>query len=247
MLGEVKMYDIHCHILPGVDDGPSTIAEAVEIARAAEQAGIQVIVCTPHYIDDNYKSGSEYNLTILNSLKKAIELNSIGIELYLGNEIYITPDIIELLDMNIIVTLNNSRYILIEMPIHNKPLFTDDVIFKLRLRGLVPVIAHPERYEWVISNPKELSNIIDKGCLMQLNTASINGYYGDRVRKAAKTLIMENYIHLLGSDSHSLRIIFNKYKTDLKLLQKIATEYKVKQIIQNTEAVINDQVIKTFL
>lgn len=240
------MYDIHCHILPGIDDGPSSINRAVEIAYAAKLAGIKGIVCTPHYIDDIYKNSTVDNLAILNSFKRTVELLGIGIKMYLGNEIYITPDIINLLDKSRICTLNNSRFILIELPIYSRPLFTDDIIFKLKLRGLIPVIAHPERYEWVIKNPKELTDIIDKGCLMQLNIASINGYYGDRVRKVAKALIMENHIHLLGSDSHSSRIIFNKYQTDLKLLQKIVSEYKVKQFFQNTEAVINDQAIKTF-
>jgi len=240
------MFDIHCHILPGVDDGPANIEEAVEIAYAAEQAGIEAIVCTPHYTDDVYICSSENNLTMLNNLKNAVDLKGIKIKLYLGNEIHITPDMINLLDTFRISTLNNSRYILIEMPVHSKPLFTDDIIFILKIRGLVPVIAHPERYEWVIKNPKELSSIINKGCLTQLNIGSISGYYGNRVRKAAKALIKENYIHLIGSDSHRSRIIYNKYKTNLNILQKIASEYKVKQIIQNSESVLNDQVIKFF-
>ena len=246
MLGEDEMYDIHCHILPGVDDGPSNIEKALEMAYSAEQVGIKVIVCTPHYIDDKYKNSSENNRLTLNSFKKAIELSGIGIEIYLGNEVHITPDIVKLLDLKSIITLNNSRYILIEMPAHSKPLFTDDIIFKLKLRGLVPVIAHPERYEWVIKSPKELSNIISKGCLTQLNIASINGYYGESVRKAAKTLVRENYIHILGSDSHSSKIIYSKYHTDLKLLQKISSEHLVKQMIQNTGAAIYNQVVKTF-
>jgi protein-tyrosine phosphatase len=246
MRGEDEMYDIHCHILPGVDDGPSNIEMALGMAYAAEQVGIKVIVCTPHYTDDKFKNSSENNLLILDSFKKAIERSGIGIEIYLGNEVHITPDIVKLLDSKNIITLNNSRYILIEMPSHSKPLYTDDMIFKLKLRGLIPIIAHPERYEWVIRNPKELSNIISKGCLTQLNIASINGYYGESVRKAAKTLVRENHIHLLGSDSHSSKIIYSKYHTDLKLLQKISSEHIVKQMILNTGAVINNQVVKTF-
>ena len=241
------MYDIHCHILPGVDDGPSYIEKAVEMAYAAEQAGIKAIVCTPHYTDDKFKNSSENNRLILNSFIKAIKCSDIRIEVYLGNEVHITPDIEKLLELKNVITLNNSRYILIEMPAHNKPLFTDNVIFKLKLRGLVPIIAHPERYEWVNRNPKELSRIIDKGCLSQLNIASINGYYGERVRKVAKALLKENYIHILGSDSHSSKIIYSKYHTCLKLLEKTSSEYAVKKMIQNAGAVINNQDVNTIL
>jgi protein-tyrosine phosphatase len=243
--GEKKMYDIHSHILPGVDDGPSSIEDALKIAYAAEQAGVKAIVCTPHYIDDKYKNGSADNLIILDNFRKALEVKRIHIQLYLGNEILIAPDIINLLDMNRISTLNNSRYILVEMPICSKPLYTDDVIFKLRLRGLVPVIAHPERYEWMTRNPEELNNIIVKGCLVQLNIASINGFYGRKVRKTAEALVRENYVHLLGSDCHSSTIIYNNYKTDLKRLRKIASEYTVEKMIQNNEAAINNQVVGT--
>jgi protein-tyrosine phosphatase len=217
------------------------------MARAAEQAGIEAVVCTPHYIDDCFKNSAESNLVVLNSLKRALELNGIRIEVYLGNEIYITPDIITLLDSKKICTLNSTRYILIEMPFHINPLFTDDIIFKLKLRGLVPVIAHPERYEWVRKNPKELSDIISKGCLTQLNIASINGYYGESIRKVARALAKENYIHFLGSDSHTSRKIYNRFKTDLKLLQRISSERAVNKMIENTKAAMHNQAITTLL
>lgn len=237
------MHDIHSHILPGVDDGPENFEDALEIAHTAEQAGIEAIVCTPHYADYRYKSTLEDNLAILDNFKEALRLRGIGISIYPGNEVLITPDIISLLDGNIISTLNNSRYILIEMPVHSKPLYMDDTIFKLRLRGLVPVIAHPERYEWIMKNPKELNDIIDKGCLLQLNTSSLNGFYGSSVRKAARAMVKENCIQLIGSDCHSSKAAYKGYKSDLKLLQKITPECMIEKILHNMEAVIGNQVI----
>lgn len=237
------MHDVHCHILPFVDDGPSDIEGAVEMVRSAEKAGVESIICTPHYIDDGYKSTVENNVTILEKLKKVIERENIKVKFYLGNEVYITPNIERLLDLRVISTLNNSRYILIEMPIYNKPIYIDDIVFKLRLRGLVPVIAHPERYEWIIKNTEELSDLINKGCIAQLNMASIRGYYGERVKKTAKMLLKEDQIRLLGSDSHSSNKIYSELHIDLKILQKILSDYKMKQILDNNEAVINNQLI----
>lgn len=241
------MYDIHCHILPGVDDGVSNIEEAMALAQAAENAGFKGIVCTPHYIDDVYKSSVKNNMEIINDLKKEVKHRKIEIELYLGNEVYISPDITNLLDLGLITTLNNSRYILIEMPIYSRPLYLDDIIGKLKLRGLVPVIAHPERYEWVMKSPKELSYILSKGCLVQLNMASILGYYGNSVKKTAKALLRESCIHLLGSDSHTSHRIYNNNKSEMKLIQRFSSDYKMRQFIQNTEAVINNQLIKSSL
>ncbi|MDF2519788.1 MAG: capsular biosynthesis protein [Clostridia bacterium] len=237
------MYDIHSHLLPGVDDGAATIEEAVEITYAAEKAGVKAIVCTPHFMGDSYKSSAANNLSMLSCLREAVEQKGIGIELYLGNEVHINPEIIKLLDAGIISTINNSRYILIELPVLSKPIFTDDILFKLRLRGLVPVIAHPERYVWVMRKPKELSEIIRMGCLIQLNIASISGCYGDAARRAAKALLRENSIHLLGSDSHTSTKIYDSCKADLRLLKKLSSEYKVGRIIENTEAVVYNQVI----
>lgn len=237
------MYDMHCHILPGIDDGPSRMEEALRLVRYAELAGIQGILCTPHYMEDGYKSDPEHNRLVLESLKKAMAQRGIAVELYLGNEIYITPDILKLLDKGKISTLNGSRYILVEMPLYSKPLFTGEILFKLRLKGLIPILAHPERYEWIQKSPEDWKQIIDMGCLVQLNTASIQGYYGERIKKNARALLQENQVHLLGSDSHNSGEIYKNHRIYISQIQKMISQRAVKHLFQNAEAVVSNQEI----
>lgn len=239
------MYDIHSHILPNTDDGPSNLEKTMEVIYAANRAGIEGIVCTPHYIDDKYCNSSSDNLIKLNSVKNAIALNDMNIKIYLGNEVLISPDIVDLIEKREIMTLNNSRYILIEMPVHSKPIFTNDIIFKIKLKGMIPIIAHPERYEWVMKSPQDLTDIMKKGCLTQLNISSVNGYYGERVRKIAKALLEEKRICFLGSDSHSSDEIYNSFINNINLLHKIVPTYMLEEMIYNSEAAINNQDIKT--
>ncbi len=238
------MNDIHCHILPGVDDGPSCMEEAVMMAFMAEQAGISGIVCTPHYIEGRYCLDSSHNLELLESFERLIGERGIRINIYPGNEVLITPDIIDLMEKKEIATINNSRYILIEMPVHCRPIFTDDTIFRLRCKGLVPIVAHPERYTWIMNNSHNLLDLINRGCLTQLNLCSLNGYYGRQVKKTAKRLLEEGLIHLLGSDSHSADDNYKGHSKNMKLLRKIIPADVVDYLIENSKAVVEDREVR---
>lgn len=240
------MYDIHSHILPGVDDGPSDIEESVRMACMAEQAGMDGIVCTPHYIEGRYDYGASHNLALLDSLRRLLVQRGINIKLFAGNEVFFTYDIINLLERQEIATINNSRYLLIEMPVYCKPVFMDDIIFKLRLKGLVPIVAHPERYEWIMNNSENLADLIRKGCLAQLNMSSINGFYGKSVKKASKMLLKEGLIHLLGSDSHSTDSGYRQFAKSMGLLKKTVSADMVERLIYNTRSVIDDKEIRDY-
>jgi len=198
------MYDIHCHVLAGIDDGASDIEESLNICRTAYNEGITAIVATPHYIDGESESQKSKILALVFLLNQ--ELKNIDIDLMVlpGMEVYVTSNLLELYDEGKIITLNCKNYMLIELPLYNGiPSCLEDVLFKLQVRGVKPVIAHPERCKSVIDYPNLVNRLIERGCIIQVNSGSIEGLYGKSIQKTANTLLEHNMVHLVGSDSHS--------------------------------------------
>lgn len=193
------MIDIHCHILPGLDDGASNFIEALEMIKTAEREGISHIVATPHCID-NF---NEDVFSMLTNLKEVAASQGCNIELLAGSEIYITPALLQMVKEKKVICLNNSKYILVELPMYDMPLYTLDVLYELRLIGIVPIIAHPERYKYVISNPSIIKDLIDAGALCQVNSGSITGRYGKAIEKTVHILFKHNMVHFVASDAHS--------------------------------------------
>ena len=156
--------DIHSHILYGIDDGSKSLEESKEIIKQHIEMGFKDIVVTPHYIENSdYITNNEEKEKILKTLKK--EFNDIN--LYLGNEVFINNNIEELLNNNEISTINGSKYLLIELPLHNKIKNATDIIYELRIKGIIPIIAHPERYEFVQKNPDSVDELIEEGAILQ--------------------------------------------------------------------------------
>ncbi len=137
------MIDIHSHILPYVDDGSKDMNMSLKIAQIYVENGIEKVIATPHFMDGiTYKSKLELEIG-LEALKKELARVGIPLEVFLGNEVYIKPDIIDDIKNDKVTTLNNSRYLLIEMPINEIPIYTEELIYELLVKGYVPIIAHP--------------------------------------------------------------------------------------------------------
>lgn len=198
------MIDIHCHILPHVDDGPKSLEEALTMAGAAYDDGIRTIVSTSHFMEGDYIKGQELTER-LNSFNEALQKEKIDIRVLPGNEAYISPDLPQQVKENKVFTINNSRYLLVELPFREIPLYTDQVLYDLQLQGIVPIMAHPERYRPVMDNPNVLYNWISNGALAQLNAGSLTGKFGEQVQKTAQLLLRHHMIHFIGSDGHSAR------------------------------------------
>lgn len=231
------MIDLHTHILPGVDDGAKNIEDSIEIAKWAFENGIKKIFATPHYIEDEGYNNSEKNNKILNELNDKLKNLEIDIEILIGNEVFITPEIINLIDNGEISTLNNSRYILIEFPRLQMPLYIEDIIYELRLRGYVPIIAHPERYTKVIEDPNFIHNLISKGALCQLNLPSLLKIYGEKVKETAEILLKHKMVHFIGTDAHSLKDI-TKSNCAIEKLREILNEEEINKLLYNNGEII---------
>lgn len=235
------MIDFHSHIIPNIDDGSSSLEESINLIKEAEKAGFTAIISTSHYIEGYYDYNQEERKKYLENLYN-IENNDKNVKLYLGSEIYITEDMFELIEQEKASTINNSRYILFELPMNSKTFLAKEIVYRAIEKGYLPIIAHPERYTYVqedINYARELSNM---GALFQSNYGSIIGMYGNHAKKTIYKLLEDDLIQFLGSDVHREGQIYNKVPKILKKLEKIISKKKIEELTQiNAEKVLNNE------
>jgi len=235
------MIDIHSHILPNIDDGSRSLNETIYMIEEAKKAGFTKIISTSHYIDGYYEANEEQRTKLLKEIKENFQ----GIELYLGNEIYITNQMTDLLSEKKASTINNSKYVLFELPMNTKAMDVKEVVFRLMEKGYVPIIAHPERYEYVKGNIEYVRELADMGVLFQSNYGSSIGMYGKKAQKTQKKLLEEGLIQFFGSDVHTVEQIYTKMPKILKKLRKIISEEELEQFSTvNPQKVLNNEDIE---
>ena len=236
------MIDIHCHILPEV--GSRSLNESIEMAMIAKEQGITKIVNTSHYHPDfRYKKGEEL-LKELEDFNNVLKENMIDIEVVIGNEIYYTKDLIKEIDELDFYTLNNSRYILIELPPTNFPKDLCNIVYELKEKNYIPVFAHVERYREVQENPELIYEVINAGAIIQVNSHSILGKSGKELQKVCNTLLNRNMVHVVGTDAHSSKrrtpIFLDAYKY---VSEKYSKEMADDLFIKNNNAIINNEAL----
>ena len=235
------MIDMHTHILPNIDDGSESMEETIKMLKEAKEAGFTDIITTSHYIENSYDITKRERKNIINEIKSKSDIENINIKLYNGAEAYISNNIYELIEKEELPTLNNSKYLLMELPMNNKVLYLDNVIYSLESKGITPIIAHPERYSYVQNDIKFVEELVERGVLFQSNYGSIIGKYGNDASKCAKKLLKKKLIHFLGTDTHKSNSIYAQMNIILKKLEKITgKEYLELLSVINPEIVINN-------
>ena len=204
------MIDIHTHILPNIDDGSKSVRETLQMITEARNAGFTHIITTSHFIENSYNAPKSYRRIMISDFQKYINKARLNVELYDGAEIFITPNIIKLLKLNIAPTMAHRRYVLFELPLNAKVVYTNYVIDDLIALGYIPIIAHPERYKVVQHNYKVALEWVERGAYLQANYASIIDVYGKEARKTLLKLLECNAITFLGSDCHRSASIYTK-------------------------------------
>jgi protein-tyrosine phosphatase len=198
------MIDIHCHILPNVDDGPETLDETLEMCRMALADGTTTIVATPHQRNGVHYNSSESILENVQTVASLLKKSNMDLELLPGADVHIEVDTAEKILQGEIMSINNTkRYFLLEFPAHAIPLNIDKLIFNLLLKGITPILTHPERILEVQENPNRIYELISMGVLSQITAMSVTGEFGTRPRKCARTLLKHNLAHIIASDAHS--------------------------------------------
>ncbi len=196
--------DYHCHILPNMDDGAQSQAEALEMARIAAAAGYKTVIATPHYEVYFCENTREIIRQAVSELREAVRLAGIPLHIEMGSEIMLDPEIPKLLAQKKLMTYQDQgTHVLIELPFQSYPLWTGEVLYQIQLLGITPVLAHPERYRWLEDNPTWLDSFKAKGMLLQVNVSSLKGKYGHTVQTRAERLWKENLADIWGSDAHS--------------------------------------------
>jgi protein-tyrosine phosphatase len=198
--------EMHNHILPGIDDGCNEVAESIEILRLLEKTGYRKVIFTPHVFSDLYPNSPDSINSALRMLKEAIALETVPLELKLevSAEYMADDDLLERFVKTPPILINGT-YILIEFSLFQAPLNYKEIIYELSLNGYKPIIAHPERYGYAADNLNFFVDLIDRGCLLQLNINSVLGGYGKSAFKLAKELLKLKMYELLGSDIHQVK------------------------------------------
>lgn len=200
------MIDLHCHILPGLDDGAQSMEEALEMARMAVQDGMTDIVATPHTYNGLYLNRAVDILKAVDDLQQALDRESIPLRIHPGAEVHVHAECIEhILSSEILTICNGRKYLLLELPFHHIPRFTDDLLYELKIQEIIPIIAHPERNAVLCERPNILVNWIQEGALAQLTAGSLLGHLGERAKSVAEYMVEHGLVHVIASDAHNTR------------------------------------------
>jgi len=240
------MIDFHSHIIPEIDDGSRSIEETMLLLEEAKKAGFKKIISTSHYVQDQFEFDEKSREMFFNLIKNGASNLGIDIEIYLGSEIFASYDIVELIREHKASTINGSKYVLFELPMQNEMPNLKNIIYNLLGHGYIPIIAHPERYEYVKENPNWLIEYIELGVMFQANYGSLIGIYGKQAQITVKKLLKNNMIHFLGSDVHRARTIYAKMPEILAELEKTIDIDTIEQLTTiNPSLVLENQPIHT--
>jgi protein-tyrosine phosphatase len=195
--------DLHCHILPGVDDGAKNLSESIAMAKVAVQQGIRTIVATPHHLNNQYENSKQMILERVQELNKALIKEKIDLLILPGQEVRIYGEFVEGYESGEILPVNHTQYVLVEFSSSHVPRYTEALFYDMQNKGLVPVIVHPERNQEIIENPEILYNLVKKGALSQVTAASVVGRFGKKIKNFSLQLIEANLTHFIASDAHN--------------------------------------------
>lgn len=235
------MIDIHCHLIHGVDDGPSTLDEALDMAYAAMKAGVKTIVATPHYKDDK----EFFNRVKENFNELQYRVSNIGLTVINGFEIEIDPFLPNMIEENDNLFMNNTEHILIEFPFNTMPIFSRQTLYNLQLEGVVPIIAHPERNQIFQKHRNYLYKFMQSNIPIQINAGSIIGKYGRKARWLARHLLKKDYVDYIASDAHSSNDYSEYYNKAIRYVEKNKGHDTVQRLFRSNAKDIVKQKSKT--
>jgi protein-tyrosine phosphatase len=236
--------DLHAHILPGLDDGPQTWEESLEMARLAVADGISVMVATPHlYASRNFApdraNPKEVILERLAQFREKLAAAEIPLEVLPGCDFPLSFESLQLLEQGLVLTINDAhRYLLLELPDTALPPALEDICFQLQSRGLTPIITHPERHPIIQERPEKLGRLLDLGCLAQLTASSLTGGFGRHVRKIARHMVKASYIQVIATDAHSPRHRPPVLSSAVKELSRMVGEGQARAMVTQIPAKI---------
>ncbi len=197
------MIDLHSHILPGVDDGAVSLAQALDMAQMAVADGIQVMACTPHFMPGVYNNEVRDIAYRVEQFARELSANGVDLQVVLGADAHIRPDFVDVLRAGQLPTLNGTRYVLFEPPHDIMPQRLDDLLHNILMAGYVPILTHPERLRWIERNYAMIQQLAAGGVWMQVTAGSLMGKFGRRPLYWAQRMLAEGLISILATDAHN--------------------------------------------
>lgn len=240
------MIDLHCHILPGIDDGAPEMAVSIEMARMAASAGTRVLACTPHVRPPVYPNIRPAIETAVGDLRAALDEESIDLELVVGGDVHIAQDLLEGLRGGSVPTLAQTRYFLLEP--NDKILPPNFVSFckSLMAGGYVPILTHPERMQWIERHYDTLKTLSAMGVPMQLTGQSIIGSFGATAQKWSERMLRDGLVDIVASDGHNCsgrKPVLNGALT--YITNHFGSEVANRLLLQNPRVILSDDRIET--
>lgn len=236
------MVDLHCHLLPGIDDGSKSMAVSLRLAREATENGVTHALLTPHHLNGRYVNHKQDVIQQTKEFQKQISANNIPLTVFPGQEVRINGQLLEALDRDDILFADTAgKYMMLEFPDDDVPHYTNRMIFDLQQRGIIPVIVHPERNTKIMAEPDLIYQLLEKGCLSQITASSYVGTFGKKVANFSYQLIEAGQGYVFASDAHDLP--GRKYEMR-QAFEKMHHEFgsnMVKQYQQNARLIINGE------
>lgn len=238
------MTDLHSHILYGVDDGSTDIDMSLEMLEIAAENGTRNVVLTPHCnIPESYIN--YINPVIIGryeNIKRRVRELGIDINVYLGMEVYASENITQLIEMEAVIPINRSRYLLVEFSFTEDPMWVSYILGRIHSTGLTPLLAHPERYEFVKAFPPMVQDWVESGCAIQVNRGSIVGKFGEESKNVVHYLLRHNLVHAVASDAHSPYVRGPVLNDAYEKVKEYYGERKADLIFKiNPERILNSQ------
>lgn len=240
------MVDLHCHLLPGIDDGSKNMDISLQLAREAVENGVTHALLTPHHMNGRFVNHKQDVIQLTHEFRKQLQAHDIPLTVFPGQEVRINGQLIEALDKDdILFADEDNRYLMLEFPDDDVPHYTNQMIFELQQRGITPVIVHPERNTKIMAHPELLYQLLQKGCLSQITASSYVGTFGNKVGDFSKRLIANGQGYVFASDAHDLpgrkyemRQAFEKMSREFG--QAVADQYS-----DNARSIINGENVPT--
>jgi len=229
--------DLHCHLLPGVDDGAADVEEALDMARIAVADGIHTIVATPHMLNPNF------DVTVKNIdaahllLSEALVEAEIPLTVHKGAEIHFDADIVHRLEHGEVLPLGGTgKTILLELPSMSIPSGTEELIFEVQAAGYTVVLAHPERNQELLGRPQRAEKLRDRGVLMQVTARSICGGFGFRPKRVSRKWLKQGLVDVIASDAHRRRGRVPELRAAMEIAEKYLGTDRAEAMVNETPA-----------
>jgi protein-tyrosine phosphatase len=199
--------DMHSHLIPGIDDGSKTMEESLVLLKGLEEFGFKKVITTPHIMSEYYRNTPEIIRLGVEDLRRAAVQAGIGLEIQAAAEYYMDEIFLEKVKSDEELLTFGDKYILVETGFINKPQMLLDIIFHLEMGGYKPVLAHPERYQYLLVDKKLQEELIERKLIFQVNLLSLTGFYSKPVKDFGEQLIESGVVSFLGTDCHNPRYL----------------------------------------